>query len=125
MFQLRYLVLALIAFAAVPAVSQAQISVPFVKKTYCVQVKYEMWRNGATYWSTVFETDDADDANLMYALLQDALEDGDICELLNCGFDWIIRDVRLVTKYEYFLPELNYRESYLQNATPLYQYKLK
>ncbi|MFQ5730657.1 MAG: hypothetical protein ACE5KM_01755 [Planctomycetaceae bacterium] len=107
MFRLRILIPALLAIAAIPGISQAQLSLPFAKKTYCVQVQYEMWRNGSTYWSTVFETENQADAQLMYELLQNAYDDGVICDMLNCGFDWIIRDVRLYTKYEYYQIDRN------------------
>lgn len=104
MSKLRILIPALLVFAAVPAVSEAQVSIPFVKTTYSVQVKYEFWRNGNFYWSTVFQTEDEDDAELMYDLLLAAFDAGQICEVLDCGFDWIPRDVRLVVKHEY--PEI-------------------
>ena len=81
--------------------SQAQTSLPLYTATHCVQVKYEMWRNGATYWSTKFETSDLASAQLMLALFESALDDGSLCGILNCGFDWIIVDVRLKTKYEW------------------------
>ncbi|GAB4140497.1 MAG: hypothetical protein Tsb009_09860 [Planctomycetaceae bacterium] len=99
--KIRLLFPALLIFAAVPSVSEAQTSRLSIKTTYCVQVQYEYWRSGVTYWSTVFETTSLNDALVMEALLLDALEDGDICDLLNCGFDRIIRDVRIKTKYEY------------------------
>ncbi len=112
MSKLKILIPALILLAALPAVSQAQTSVPFATATYHVQVKKEMWRNGSTYWSTVFSTENADDADLMYELLDSALENGTICQILNCGFDWIIRDVRIVTEWEF--PYLDIRQSKLK-----------
>lgn len=90
----------LLAFTAFSNTSEAQLSVPLFKTTYQVQVKKEMWRNGNFYWSTEFESSDYEDAELMYELLLFALEAGEINQLLGSGFDWIIVDVRLVTKRE-------------------------
>jgi hypothetical protein len=101
MSKFRLLIPALLLFAAVPSVSEAQTSIPLYKTTYCVQVKYEYWRNGVTFWSTVLSTSNQTNAVLMHDLLLDALEDGDICEMMNCGFDFIITDVRLTVKREY------------------------
>ena len=94
---------------------------PLTTTTYKVQVKYEFWRSGGTYWSTVFETEDQEDAQLMYDLLSIAHENGDICDVLNCGFDWIITDVRLVVK-----TTLNYQlYDQLYRRTDLYSPKLR
>lgn len=121
MSRLKILIPALLVFAAVPAVSEAQVSVPFVKTTYSVQVQKEFWRNGSTYWLTVFQTENLEDAELMFELLSDALEAGQICEYLDCGFDWIIRDVRLVARHEYpYLERLQYnRELLYRNPSDL------
>ena len=62
MFKMRSLLPALLLLATVPAVCQAQLSVPLTTTKYQVQVQYEFWRSGGTYWSTVFETEDHDDA---------------------------------------------------------------
>ena len=83
--------------------SNAQRSIPAYKTTYCVQVKYELWRSGVSYWSTEFETTNRTEALLIYQLFEAALEAGSLCELLGCGSNWIIIDVRLKTKYEWFL----------------------
>lgn len=101
MSALKFLLPAIIAFAAVPSVSEAQYSTPFVIKTYKVQVQYEMWRNGGTYWATEFETDDQEDAQMMFLALETALDNGYICQILDCDFDYIVRDVRLVVEYKY------------------------
>lgn len=72
------------------------------KTTYRVQVQYEMWRNGSTYWETEFETTNYNDAVTMLALLENALDNGTLSEIMNCGPDWIAVDVRLTTKKEYY-----------------------
>jgi hypothetical protein len=92
--------LLLIAFCGT---SNAQLSVPMFKTTYCVQVEHEMWRNGRSYWSTEYETSNQAEAQLIYQLFEAALESGSLCEMLGCDFDWIIVDVRLKTKHEWFL----------------------
>ena len=101
MSQFKFLLPALLAFAAIPAVSEAQESVPFVTTTYRVQVQYEFWRNGATYWATEFESENETDAELMLLALETALENGYICQILDCDFSWIPRDVRLVVDHAY------------------------
>ena len=86
------------------------LPVPLTTAKYKVQVQYECWRSGGTYWSMVFETEDHDDAELMYDLLLMAHENGDICDIFDCSFNWIITDVRLVVK-----TTLNYRFTERQN----------
>ncbi len=116
MFKMRSLLPALLLLATVPAVCQAQLSVPLTTTKYQVQVQYEFWRSGGTYWSTVFETEDHDDAELMYDLLFMAHESGDICDIFDCNFNWIITDVRLVVK-----TTLNYRFTERQNRWTNYR----
>ena len=72
------------------------------KTTYRVQVQYEMWRNGYTYWDTEFETTNYFDAITMLSLFQSALDNGTLSDIMNCGPDWIAVDVRLTTKKEYY-----------------------
>lgn len=124
MLNTRILVPALLLLAAVPVVSEAQTSVPLTTTTYQVQVKYEYWRSGVSYWSTVLETEDRGDAELMHDLLLIALENGSICDVLDCSFDMIVNDVRLVSKttfnyqfndqlsfwadYRFFVPRTNW-----------------
>ncbi|MEO2016937.1 MAG: hypothetical protein ABGZ53_21480 [Fuerstiella sp.] len=60
-----------------------------------------MWRNGATYWSTEFETSSLSQAQVMASLYELALERGTICDILGCSSDWIIVNVRIRTKYEF------------------------
>ena len=97
MFKLRYLFPALLLVGAMSSSSQAQ-SIPLSTTTYSVQVKKELWRSGGTYWSTVFQTEDREDAELMLALLEAALENGNICQFLNCDSSIIIRDVRMTSR---------------------------
>lgn len=98
MFKLRYLIPALMLLGALPAASQAQSSVPLTTTTYSVQVQKEYWMNGNTYWTTVFQTEDREEAELMLAVLEFALDNGMICEILNCEFGLIIRDVRMTSR---------------------------
>ena len=81
--------------------SNAQSSTQFLKTTYQVQVKYEMWRNGLSYWHTEFETSSAGQAEQLEALYRLAIETGTICQILPCGPDWIVVDVRVRKKLEY------------------------
>lgn len=100
MSQLKFLFPCLILFAAWPADAQAQISTPLIKTTWQVQVKKEMWRNGNAYWSTEFESEDEEVAQMVFELMQSALDNGTICEIVGCSFDWIVVDVRLQPKHE-------------------------
>ena len=81
--------------------SHAQSSNQFLTTTYQVQVKYEMWRSGLSYWKTEFETSSADQAEQLAALFQLAIDSGVICEILPCTFDWIVVDVRVCKRQEY------------------------
>jgi len=104
-----------------PSFAQAQFSLPKVTTTYKVQVRYEFWRNGSAYWSTVLTTEDASEAELMYDLLLDALVDGDICDLMECAFDFIINDVRLVTERRWsYSPTPIYRKPYEHRDYSIY-----
>ena len=87
--------------AAFSGTANAQTSVLAVKTTYCVQVEYEMWRSGISYWSTEFETTSLQQARVMESLYELALESGTLCEILGCSPDWVIVDVRIQTKREY------------------------
>ena len=127
MSALKYLLTAFITFAAIPQASDAEDNLPFVIKTYRVQVQYEMWRSGGTYWATEFETNNQADAELMFAALETALEYGYICEILDCGSDWIPRDVRLVVDCEYPYLELIQATQIapIYNSASLYRSKNK
>ncbi len=94
--------------------SNAQTSLPLYKTTYRIEVKYEMWRNGATYWATEYETANLAEAQLILQLFEAALEDGSLSEIMGCGFDWIAVDVRLTTKKEWLL---NYEPLWVKSAT--------
>jgi hypothetical protein len=91
----------LFLLAAFSGAANAQSATSSVRTTYCVQVKYEMWRSGASYWSTEFETSSLQQALMMESLFEFALESGTLCEILGCGSDWIIVDVRIRTKREF------------------------
>jgi hypothetical protein len=84
-------------------VSQAQSSMPLYSTSYRVQVKWEMWRNGNSYWATEFESADLQTATMVYDLFEAAFESGQLCEILGCGFDWIPVDIRLKTHYTWNL----------------------
>lgn len=98
---LKLAIPAVALFTLLPSTSQAQFRLPCVSTSYCVQVKYEFWRNGSTYWATEFESTSLEDAELMADLLESAMDDGSIRDILNVGFDWIVVDVRIQTKYEF------------------------
>jgi len=82
--------------------SDAQSSLSLYKTTYRIQVKYEMWRNGSTYWATEYETSNLSDARMMLALFETALANGSLSDIMNCGPEWIAIDVRLTTKKEWY-----------------------
>ena len=83
--------------------AHAQLSMPAYTTTYCVQVQWEMWRSGGTYWATEYETDNLEDAQLVHALFVAAFENGTLCDILGCSFDWIPVDVRMTTRREWNL----------------------
>ncbi len=83
--------------------SQAQSPSPLYHVTYQVQVKYEMWRSGLTYWATEFETTDINDAKEMHGLYKLALDEGMLDDIMGSGPEWVPVDVRLRTHYEVLL----------------------
>ncbi len=83
--------------------SHAQSSLPLYKTTYRIEVQYEMWRNGLTYWVTEFESSDLAEAQLVLLLFESALEDGSLSEIMKSGPEWIAVDVRITTKREWLL----------------------
>lgn len=93
----------ILAAACFENVGYAQTSMPLYSTSYRVQVQWEMWRNGANYWATEFETDDLQTATMVYDLFEAAFEAGELCEILGCGFDWIPVDIRLKTHYTWHL----------------------
>lgn len=104
MSHLKFALPVLLFALSFPSSASAQVSVPLVRTTWQVQVKYEMWRNGSAYWSTEFESEDQEEAQMVFELMQAALDNGTICSILGCGFDWIIVDVRLQPKHELAFP---------------------
>ena len=94
------------------SVSQAQSSMPLYTVSYQVQVRWEMWRNGNTYWAVEYETSNFLEADMVYELFLAALDEGSLGEILGGGFDWIPREVRLKTKYTW-----NLRREDFQRAT--------
>lgn len=116
MFKLRYLFPALILCAAAPSVSQAQTSIPLSTTTYSIQVEKEHWRSGGRFWLTIFQTESQNDAELMLDLLEAALEAGVICEIVGCGPDYHITDVRMTSKTVWNIYPSDY-----QLRQPVYQ----
>ncbi|MCR9293677.1 MAG: hypothetical protein NXI32_13215 [bacterium] len=84
-------------------VAQAQSSMPLYTVSYQVQVKYEMWRNGNSYWATEYETANLAEAQMVFALFEAAFDAGELGAILGSGFDWIPVDLRLKTKYTWNL----------------------
>lgn len=95
--------------------AHAQLSLPTYTTTYCVQVKWEMWRSGGTYWANEYESTDQADAELMFAFFEAAFENGTLCEIIGCSFDWIPIDVRLTTRRDWNL--------YPVSPAPLFSYE--
>ena len=89
--------------AADPAVCEAQSAVPLTTTTYKVQIEWWFWRSGGSYWETIFTTENRDDAESMFELFDEALQDGTVCDVLGRAenFNWIVRDVRLVTETKF------------------------
>ena len=73
-----------------------------LQKTYKVQVEYWFFDTDYYYWSTVFETNDLQDALLMYELLLIAKENHQLNEVAASSYGrYIAVDVRMITEYRY------------------------
>ncbi|QDU40335.1 hypothetical protein Mal4_46910 [Maioricimonas rarisocia] len=71
----------------------------FLQCTYKVQVEYWFWDSNYSYWSTVLETTDQDEAQLMYDLLLYAKQNGNLNAVVpNLNWKYIAVDVRLKTE---------------------------
>ena len=101
MLKLQTLIPAMLVVASFSSPSDVQAATPYYTTSYTVEVKYEMWRNGASYWSELLETSDSREAEMTCELLLAALDNGTICQVMDCGFGWIIVDVRLVPHRTY------------------------
>ena len=104
MINLRYILPVLGLLAVTPAVSNAQ-STAFCETQYQIQVQYENWTSGRTHWLTEYTTDDFAEAELMLELFESALETGDLEDILNVGWSYIIRDIQLVPKTTCHYPQ--------------------
>ncbi len=58
MFRSKILAVLFLTAASAASVSHAQTSIPLYTVSYQVQVRWEMWRNGNTYWAVEYETSD-------------------------------------------------------------------
>lgn len=77
-------------------------SISIVTKTYKVQVEYWFFDTDYYYWSTVFETDNLQDAQFVYDLLLMAKEDGQLNSAApNSYWRYFAVDVRMITEYHY------------------------
>lgn len=99
MWKLNTLLAVTVLLFAAPQESNAQ----YLKATYRVQVKYVKWTSGISYWSTVEETTDLQEAQWTYDLLEAALDAGVICDIMDCSFGWIITDVRIQTDWQWII----------------------
>jgi hypothetical protein len=84
-----------LAFSALPRSSHAQ-EFATIPTTYKVQVEYWYFDSDYSYWSTVLETNNQAEAELMYELLLTTQEDGQLNALVpNFNWRYIAVDVRL------------------------------
>jgi hypothetical protein len=120
MFRTKIAAIPFVAAVSAANVSQAQTSIPLYTVSYQVQVRWEMWRNGNTYWALEYETSDPMVAQLVYELFEAALEDGSLGDILGGGFDWIPREVRLHTKYSWNLRRTDFQRTTIQSSTSNY-----
>ena len=108
----------LLSCFAIPRAS-AQESIPLYTTTHCVQVEWYFWRSGGTYWSTEYKTSNLNEAEFVFDLLDSALENGTLCEILGCNITtWIPVDVRLKTKYEWNIDPVLVRST--SQVSPIY-----
>lgn len=81
--------------------AQAQSSY-LITKTYKVQVKYWFFDTDYYYWSTVLDTNDRSEAELLYDILVWAKENNKLNEFApNSYWRYIAVDVRLKVEYHY------------------------
>ena len=117
MFHPRNLIFPMLLLFSGVGVSQAQDSIPLTTTTYRVQVEKVFWRNGYTYWSTVLETNDRYEAEVMEDLLWAAFDNHEICKILNCGVDWMIIDIRLTKEVQLNYQQASFKYPYLGSSS--------
>lgn len=99
---------AALAFQGTTAREASAQDAQLTPRTYKVQVEYWFFDTDYYYWSTYFESDNYNDAKLVYDLLMHAKQDGQLNEVAaNSYWRYIAVDVRLITVYH--LPQLNLR----------------
>ena len=98
-------VIAVLLFSGGGAKAQ-DTSVSLTKNTYFVEVQYHFlhWTSGGEsfYWETFFETDSYSEAQVLYEVMSEALEDGNLDYLNSYGATTVnvVVDVRLRTETE-------------------------
>ena len=101
---LLFAVVLLSAFATTQRTASAQFLSGV--RVYRVEIQYYHWRSDRAYWSTFSETTVAWRARLVYAILENARDEGRLHEAVPSGFSSFPIDVRL-TSYIRPWPTLN------------------
>lgn len=81
--------------------ASAQTSVPLFTTTYEIQIEWSYWQNPEPSWMTIDTFDNRDDAELMLALYELALDQNQLGEILGITGLYVIFDVRLQTVTEF------------------------
>ncbi len=108
-------VAAALTFCTIDAPSAQAQSYAMFKKTYAVQVQYWFFDTNYYYWQTKFESENQQDAQLMYDLLLLAKQNGQLNNVVPASYwRYIAVDVRLIVRYQvYSINNSNYWQSSL------------
>ena len=78
--------------------------------TYEVQVEYWFFDTTSYHWSTIYSTNDKEDAEFVYNLLLVAKENGQLNRVApNDYWRYIAVDVRMITKWQFAAPRNSYQ----------------
>lgn len=114
----------LMILLAVPLCSLLMTSRPaaaasLYRTVYKVEVEYWFFDTDYSYWSTILETTDQQEAQLMYELLEYAHENGDLNSVVPNSYGrYIAVDVRLRTEYDLIAPPLRWGVGPVQAHEP-------
>ncbi|MEW4528684.1 MAG: hypothetical protein ACF8PG_12415 [Maioricimonas sp. JB045] len=115
----------LMILLAVPLCSLLMTSRPadaanLYRTVYKVEVEYWFFDTDYSYWSTILETTDRQEAQLMYELLEYAHENGDLNSVVPNSYGrYIAIDVRLRTEYDLIAPPLRWESDLLKHMNLL------
>ncbi|MFG0336294.1 MAG: hypothetical protein ACF8TS_23290 [Maioricimonas sp. JB049] len=117
----RLLILLAVPLCSLLMTANAANAAPgYLQCTYKVQVEYWFWDSNYSYWSTVLETNNQDEAQLMYDLLLYAKQNGNLNAVVpNLNWKYIAVDVRLETECSFAIVPTFWKLIDLQPITQL------